>query len=282
LRPSPAPVGLYAYEGFEYPPTVPDPSGERLRPWPKSGGLQDLGGGLGWAAPWQESGSKVAIVLAYPAEVVRTPKDMRKFGPLGYSDRHGNVLMSSGYQLRTATGLNSLSSRKLTLDAFPPEMQDERGLGRDGSVLWLSFLTLSFDSGGGARFAYLQLGTETAGFRIGKLPSVPSGNWSASGLLDQAQVNLRSSKVPSGETAFMVVRLTFRPGPELAEVWINPLLDKEPLSSETTMQLSLPDFRFDEVLIASRYSTDLDEIRLGGSFRDVAPLYAGAASTAQP
>ncbi|HWL08494.1 MAG TPA: hypothetical protein VNQ76_08825 [Planctomicrobium sp.] len=262
-----------AYDGFDYPATsIPAPL-PQPQTWPNTGGMQGLSGGIGWAEPWQETGAKVAVIVDHTRELNWDPKDMRKFKPLGHTDTQGRVLQTTGLQMRTAMGIRSLTSRKLDLTAFPESMIDESGLGKDGTVLWFSFLAQSFNSTAeNNRFTYFQIGSrEISGFRIGKVGAAPSGNWTATGLLTGAQVNLRSSSVPSGEMAFLVTRLEFRPGPEDAAVWINPSLAAEPKLAEATLRLSVPDFRFDGITINANYSTDIDEIRIGPSFRAVAP-----------
>ncbi|MDB5344631.1 MAG: hypothetical protein JWP89_3008 [Schlesneria sp.] len=263
-----------ACDGFDYPATsIPAPAIDS-QTWPKRGGTQGLNGGTGWAEPWQESGSKVSVIIDHAREMNWDPKDMRKFKPLGHTDAQGRVLQSTGLQLRTAMGLRSVTSRKLDLSSFPNSMRDEAGLGRDGAVIWFSFLAQSFNTTSeNSRFTYLQLGSrDVSGFRIGKLSAAPSGNWTAMGLMTGGQVNLRSSSVPSAEMAFLVTRLEFREGPEDAVVWINPSLAAEPKLADATLRLSVPDFRFDGISINANYSTDIDEIRFGQSFRAVAPV----------
>lgn len=262
------------YEGFDYAATsIPAPPSDAST-WPTMGGLQGLAGGAGWAEPWQESGSKVAVVVDHARETGWDPKDMRKFKPLGHTDAHKRTLLTTGLEMRTAMGQRSVTSRKLDLNAFPESIREKAGLGRDGAVIWFSFLAQSFsgtvDHG---RTTYLQLGSRgVSGFRIGKVTAAPTGNWAAMGLLTGGQVNLRSSTVPSGEMVFVVTRFEFRPGPEEAAIWINPSLASEPHVSTATMQLSIPDFRFDGITINANYSTDIDELRFGQSFRAVAPL----------
>jgi hypothetical protein len=266
------PAGLWAYDGFDYPPTFPPaPLGDGSK-WPTTGGIQGMSGGHGWNEPWHESAPKVAILVADMHANAWRPSDMRKFGPLGYADSRGKILKSTGIQLRTAAGPLSTTVRPLDLTAFPPLVVDQRGVGCDGAVIWLSFLTQSFDGRGLGNFAFVQLGSEAAGFRLGKLASVPSGNWAASGIQDEAELNLRWSDVPSGLAVLLVARITFRPGDEEADVWINPGLESEPTTSSANLHVPLPDFRFDRITISSRYTTDFDELRLGGTFRDVTPI----------
>jgi hypothetical protein len=270
-----APQGkAIAYDGFDYPATsIPSPAIDS-QTWPKRGGAQGLDGGKGWAESWQETGSKVCVIVDHAREMNWDPKDMRKFKPLGHTDAQGRVLQSTGLQLRTAMGQRSVTTRKLDLTAFPNSMRDEAGLGRDGAVIWFSFLAQSFNTTSeNSRFTYLQVGSrDVSGFRIGKLSAAPSGNWAAMGLMTGGQVNLRSSTVPSAEMAFLVTRLEFREGPEDAAVWINPSLAAEPKLADATLRLSVPDFRFDGISINANYSTDIDEIRFGQSFQAVAPV----------
>lgn len=259
----------FAYEGFDYAP-YDAPIGENE--WPTEGGLNGLNGGLGFSDAWIEAGNLVSLIEANPSDHPWTHHDMRQFGMLGYSDRFGGILASSGNQLRTSAGPQSITSRRLDVAAAPERLQDGDALGADGSSLWLSFLTQSFDSSGDGRYAYLQLGQNDTGLRIGKLRTAPSGNWSAAAVTDGAEVNLRSSDKPSGEGVLIVARIDFRPGAEQATIWINPDLNEPPSDAQSTLRLPTPDFRLDQISIAGRYSTDFDEIRLGANFRDVTPI----------
>ncbi|MFI4875384.1 MAG: anti-sigma factor family protein [Blastopirellula sp. JB062] len=259
----------FVYEGFDYAPHATPRSDVE---WPTIGGLSGLNGGVGFAAPWSESGQLVSLIEADPAEHPWEPTDMRQLGPLGYSDRLGLILKSGGNQLRTSAGPNSITSRPLDISAAPLKMRDADAIGADGCSLWISFLAQSFDSSGGGRYAYVQLGDQQGGLRIGKLQTSPSGNWSAAAVKDDAEINLKSSDKPSGESVLIVARIDFRPGAEQAFVWINPDLGRPPIDAQSTLRLPTPDFRIDQILIAGRYSTDFDEIRLGATFRDVAPI----------
>lgn len=265
---------LYAYEGFDYPATALPESEPNAVKWPTAGGLQGLNGGTGWSDAWQETNSKVAVIVDYSRQpITLAPKDMRKFGPLGYTDTPGNVLRSTGNQMRTATSPRSITTRRLDVGSFPEPMRDEHGLGRDGSVIWFSFLAQSsLSTADRNRYSYLVIGSKSvAGLRVGKLGAAPSGNWTATGLMNGAEVNLRTSTYPSGEVVLLVTRIIFRPGPEDAVIWINPKLNTEPLEADASMHLPVPDFRFGELSIHANHSTDFDEIRFGGSFRAVAP-----------
>ena len=265
----------FAYESFDY-PAHPIPRSDE--DWPSAGGLNGLDGGHGFAEPWRETGSLVAIIEANPADHPWKPHDLRQFGTLGYSDRFGTILACRGNQLRTSAGPSSMTRRKLDVSTAPDRLRDGDTLGVDGSVLWISFLAQSFDSSGAGRYAYVQLGRDDAGLRIGKLRNVPSGNWSAAAVTDNAEINVRASDKPSGEGVLVVARIDFRFGPEQATIWINPDLTKEPAMADSTLRLPVPDFRLDTLSICGRYSTDFDEIRLGGTFADVTPIVEKSAA----
>lgn len=264
--------GLWAYEGFDYPPTEPPPPvGDRFN-WPTSGGADGLDGGFGWSGPWRETAEKVSVIVGDIEANAWRATDRRRLGLLGYADAEGHVLASTGIQLRTAAGPLSTTVRPLDAKAFPESMVDERGIGRDGSVLWLSFLGQSFDGRGQGSFAYIQLGPDERGFRIGKLQGAPNGNWSAAVVLDGDEVYERWSKISSGQAALIVARIIFRPGAEDLAIWLDPTLGTEPPLSDAKIRMSVPDFRLTTLTISSRYTTDFDELRIGGTFADVTPL----------
>jgi hypothetical protein len=272
MRPGAPATDLWVYEGFDYPPTSLTAPLNASNPWPEQGGLDGLDGGQGWAEPWKEKGEKVSVLVSDVSANTYRAGDMRQFGPLGFADSHGHVLKSSGIQLRSAARPASMTTRSIDATRFPHSFSDELGLGRDGAVLWISFLAQSFDGRGQGTFAFLQLGTDAVGLRLGKLTSARSGEWSGAAVLEDVERNVRSSGISSGQAILFVARITFRPGGEHADVWIDPPLDQEPVSETATMKIPLPDFRVKQLSINSRYTTDFDEIRMGGSFRDVTPV----------
>jgi hypothetical protein len=274
-----SPAHPFAHESFAYPAHAIPGSVEE---WPTTGGLDGVDGGQGFAGPWQECGSLVAIVEANPADHPWRPNDLRQFGLLGYSDRFGHVLACSGNQLRTSAGPQSITRRMLNASAAPERLRDGDAIGADGSGLWISFLAQSFDSSGSGRYAYLQLGDDDAGLRIGKLRNVPSGDWSAAAVTGGVEINVRASDKPSGEAVLIVARIDFRPGPEQATIWINPDLGREPADSDSALRLPVPDFRLRSIAICGRYSTDFDEIRLGGRFGDVTQVVTTSETTRRP
>ncbi len=259
----------FNYEGFGFPevPVEGIPNGI----WPTEGGLTGLDGGKGFAAPWQENGPLVAVIESDPMAHPLGRVDLRQFGRLRFVDTHDVSLDTQGNQMRTCAGHASDSFRKLDIDAAPENLRDGDQLGADGGTVWLSFLAQSYDGAGDHRYAVLQLGSDDAGLHFGKLDAMPTGNWGIAGLLNGREVNARSGQKSSGESVFVVMRIDFRPGMELATVWLDPDLDHTPTASTSMCQVQVPDFRFDQLTIKARYSTDFDELRLGETFFDVAP-----------
>ncbi len=266
---------LLAYEPFDYPATPFTVSREGNIIWPASGGLHGLNGGRGWSEPWRETNSKVAIIASYDEiEFPWDSNDMRKFGPLSFTDETGHSLQIRGNLMRTATTPRSITARRFDFQNFPASVKDKGGLGRDGSVIWFSFLAQSSKSSALHNYySYLIIGSkEVSGLRIGKLGAAPTGNWTAVGLLTGAEVNLQTSNIPSGQPVFLVGRINFEKGPEDCFVWINPSLETEPSQESATMHLKVPDFRFDGLAIHANHSSDFDEIRFGTTFKAVAPV----------
>ncbi|MEW4563715.1 hypothetical protein AB1K70_14370 [Bremerella sp. JC770] len=275
------PADPFVYEPFDYPgfdyqgfgfPEIPDSI--PLGVWPSEGGTTGRDGGSGFAAPWQEEGHLVSVIESDPMAHPLGKVDLRQFSRLSYIDSQGAVLQTNGNQLRTSAGDYSSTTRTLNVEQAPANLRDGEQLGADGGTLWLSFLAQSYDGSGEHRYAFLELGSPKAGLHVGKLTSIPNGNWGIAGVVNGQEVNARSSDTSSGESVFVVVRLEFRPGMELATVWLNPNLGVEPSENTAFAQMQVPDLRFDRLTFTGRFSTDFDEIRLGQSYHDVAPVAA--------
>ncbi|EAQ80819.1 hypothetical protein [Blastopirellula marina] len=257
----------FAYEGFDYEGLESEDVES-----PTIGGLQGANGGFGFATPWIESGEVEAVVETDPLQHASGMHDMRQFAPLGYTDLNSRTLQVTGRQLRSSGAGKSVSERKLDVSAAPESLRDGEQLGADGSTVWVSFLAQSYDEERDSRFALVQLGSQKAGIRIGRLHGAPHGKWAAAALLNGHEVNVKTSQRTTGEVVFVVMKIDFRPGVELATIWMDPPLRQTPADETKTLQLQLPDFRFDTIYLKAIYSTDFDELRFGDTFRDVAPI----------
>ncbi|WP_417377811.1 hypothetical protein [Gimesia sp.] len=253
----------FIYEGFNY--------SENLLGEKASEGVNDLTGGVGWAAPWVDEGRNRSAIVHDTKKVNLGKNDMRLFGQLGFSDQYGNMLLTKGGQYRSGAGTETIAVRHIDLQQVPNALSDSKGFGADGEILWLSFMAQSYDNAGGGRYAYLDFGSEESSLRIGKLASADRGNWAAAGQVNGTEINTASSEVLSGQAALIVVRILFRPGAEEVDLWLNPPLNQIPDLQDVDVRLMAPDLRIERVKIVSNYSTDFDELRVGVSFVDVIP-----------
>tara|TARA_R110002111_G_scaffold257026_1_gene324934 strand:+ start:73203 stop:74477 length:1275 start_codon:yes stop_codon:yes gene_type:complete len=253
----------FLYEGFNY--------SEELLSEKKSEGVNGLQGGQGWSGPWIDEGPVYASIIEDPKQQTTGKNDMRLFGPLGFSDQYGNMLLTKGGQFRSGSNTESVAVRHLDLQQVPYALSDAKGFGADGEILWLSFMAQSYDNAGDGRYAYLDFGNEESSLRIGKLASADRGNWSAAGQVNGTEINTASSEVLSGQAVLIVARILFRPGAEEVDLWLNPPLNRIPDLDDVDLRLMAPDLRIERIKIVSRYSTDFDELRIGVSFVDVIP-----------
>ncbi|WP_339734325.1 hypothetical protein [uncultured Gimesia sp.] len=253
----------FLYEGFDYSPEFLSEK--------ETDGVNGLSGGIGWSGPWIDQGVAFSSIIQDPKKQNQGKNDMRLFGPLGFSDQHGNMLLTQGGQYRSGAMPESVAVRHIDLLQVPYALSDEKGFGADGEILWLSFMAQSCDNAGDGRYAYIDFGNNESSLRIGKLASAVRGNWAAAGQVNGTEINTASSDVLSGQAVLIVVRILFRPGAEEVDLWLNPPLNRIPDLDKVDLRLMAPDLRIERVKIVSRYSTDFDELRVGVSFVDVIP-----------
>ena len=148
----------FLYEGFDYSP-------EQLIE-KESDGINDLSGGVGWSGPWIDQGTSRSSIIQDPKKQNQGKNDMRLFGPLGFSDQHGNMLLTNGGQYRTGYMSESVAVRHIDLLQVPYALSDEKGFGADGEILWLSFMAQSIDNAGDGRYAYIDFGNNESSLRI--------------------------------------------------------------------------------------------------------------------
>jgi|GEM_PF-2035699 len=253
----------FLYEGFDY-------STDQLKE-KETSGVNGLQGGLGWSGPWVDEGPEYATIIGDPKLQTTGKNDMRLFGPLGFSDQFGNMLLTHGGQFRSGASTESIAVRHIELQQVPFALSDKKGFGANGEILWLSFMAQSYDNAGEGRYAYLDFGNEESSLRIGKLASAVRGNWAAAGQVNGTEINTSSSEVLSGQAVLIVARILFRPGAEEVDLWLNPPLNQIPDLHDVDLRLMAPDLRIERIKIVSNYSTDFDELRVGVSFVDVIP-----------
>lgn len=247
-----------AYEPFDYPHR--DWSGTE---WPVGGGVVNLLGGEGWASAWRDdyTHTRASGIAVYPADA-GTDGDART-APLGYTDGAGASLVTEGGQMRTSFGTSSSAWRVLDLTRVDEGLLTASGqLGASGTTVWLSMLAQSHSGLGDDRWAYVELGDV---LRVGRLAST-DGNWG----LEVEGGAAQTGTVSSAEAAFLVVRIDFADASDSVSVWVNPELQAVP--GEPDLAASVPELELSRVVIEGRYSTDLDELRIGTTWAAVAPI----------
>lgn len=238
--------------------------------YPSSVALSGLSGGAGWRGAWftsplnQEDSRTAPASWSVPG--VRTA---------------GGKLVTAGREIRTFR----------RLDLSRPELAglvDQGRLGRDGTTIWIAFLTALSDLPGNSARGYgsihlndgvgdlavdqygdkrahqrIQIGDRNSAevFYIGRVTNGAPGGASV------------DTPVPFDTTPRLVVaRFDFEPGDEAFALFVDPATDREPPLSSAAARGRMRDFRFDIVQVGSGGShfpdqrIDLDELRIASSF----------------
>ena len=202
--------------------------------------LSGQNGGTGWAGAWNNQGGAPTLTTAPGLG----------FGALAVTPGAAStaVVVTNDPGAKITTYTRSLAT------AF----------GTDGTTTYLSFLLRpdsGFDFYGG-----LNLG---GGLFIGK-----SGTPVTTYGLETGGANIASSSVvaTAGEAVFLVLRAQFLAGNDVLDLFVNPTLGgAEPLLADAEMSnvdLALTDLLY----INNSGGWTIDEIRVGSSFADVAPV----------
>jgi hypothetical protein len=205
-------------------------------------------GGTGWGAAWSGGNNVVAGGLAFPN------------------------LLTSGNRF-TTDGNNVHSFRNFDLSAFPQYLQGGK-FGKDGTTLWLSFLT-RLDALAASAYAGVSLfDSATEEVFIGMPINQASWGMHVWDFGNPGGITLTTTNVVAGQTVFMVVRLRFGTAGvfDTVDLFLNPTPGVEPTTPAATRSgsnLSFTQIRFGSGNAATRMSAD--EFRLGTTFNDVAP-----------
>jgi hypothetical protein len=236
-------------------------------------GVHGLNGGFGFPGAWTNNGSLLAGIATDAEDFSGGAISGARTAPLSYIDAHGNQLIASDAQIRTAFGNNSWNRRPIGAT-----------LGTPGTTAWLSFLGQlhSIPAADQTRYAFVELtdwsGASSQSVWIGKVTPVRTGHWG---------INIPSNPYASGvsadfggpimvnEPTMFLVRLDF---PEQSwdgtriRVWLNP----SNLTDEGTLGAPVYDGRaphvyYTQIGVAGRISSDFDELRIGTTFDAVTP-----------
>jgi len=242
--------GLYAYEGFNYP----------------IGPLAEQNGGFGWAGPWfnveldVEAGSNSNGIQA---------------GSLEYQGvvPMGNRAVQTAHQNRIRRALSTSVGGVFDAAGLVENQDGMRLVGRDGTVVYLSFLQrvsktsdvfygfeLHRSDGNANRVLCIGHGAEGTGYGV-------TSNYNVYG-----QRNFPALGEENTTTNFFVVRMTFGPGNrDRVEVLRNPqsLVDESLCKVDTEL---VGNFAFDRISLGNFHGSkihEVDEIRVGTTFRAV-------------
>jgi len=208
--------------------------------YPEASLLDNLNGGSGFKSPWKvvEFNAPVTVInqgLTYPG------------------------LKTSGRALHVeSTDSDETNRRRPPHTSISRELSDKYG--KDGTQVWASFLIKAQRSEVGGITA--NIGRTSIGKGWGNRISVYSD--AGGGIME------------TNKPYFIVARYIFHKGNDLIHMWVNPVPGKLPVDEEAnviTRQFDNP--ADDKYLIGmqpyGKGSYDIDEIRVGQSYKDVAP-----------
>jgi len=242
--------GLYAYDGFNYP----------------AGPLDEQNGGFGWAGPWFSV--EVDNKAASSSNGVKTGSlSFEGLVPLG------NHAVQTARQNRIRRSLGTSVGGVFDAAGLVENQDGVRLIGRDGTVIYLSFLQrvdrindvfygfeLHRGDGNANRVLCIGNGAEQTGYGVTSNVNV------------YGQRNFPSLGKENTETNFFVVRITFGAGNrDRVEVFRNPSSLVDEIACKPDAEL-VGNFAFDRISLGNFYGTkvhEVDEIRVGTTFRAV-------------
>ncbi len=300
LLPQTAHAQLIAYEGFDY--VVGGASDALVEVG--GGALGTTGTGWvandGWYDPVGNGASPTSIL------VQDVPTDW------GYKDSQGNRLLSSGKVLNTV-GWDK-ASREYDLSGVDPNLlwpaggafpEREGKFGAGGAELWVSFLGEGLEiqaasqlriGGGSAADGFanrIALGRpywlrEDGTSNDQSNPQLRNNVWGVNTFLPPPDATYAVAGGATGtshgmpvfydEKVFFVARFEFFEfGEEALTVWINPDLgNTEPLEADASiLDFITQDFVTNAIQFSGNANTYLDEVRIGLTYGDVAPIAVG-------
>jgi len=242
--------GLYAYDGFNYP----------------AGPLDEQNGGFGWAGPW--------FSVEADAKATSSSNGV-KAGNLAFDGLVpvGNRAVLSAQQNRIRRSLGTSLGGVFDAAGLVENQDGVRLIGRDGTVVYLSFLQrvdkindvfygLELHRGDGNANRVLCIGNGVDGTAYGV-----TSNFNVYG-----QRNFPSLGKENTDANFFVIRMTYGAGNrDRVEVFRNPasLVDENACKPDAEL---VGNFAFDRISLGNFNGTkihEVDEIRVGTTFRAV-------------
>jgi hypothetical protein len=257
---------LIARESFDYPAGA-SRGGQAGAP------LSGLLGGSGWDGGWFTS-----PLNKDDSRVMAAGMSFRGVGVTG------GKLTTAGREIRTFRKLDLSRPALATL-------VDQGRLGRDGTTIWIAFLTALSDLPGNSAEGYgsIHLNDGVGDLTVDQYGDkrahqrVQIGDRNSAALFYIGRVTNGAPGGASVDTAIpfdttprlVVARFDFQPGDEAFALFVDPAPDREPAASSAAASGRMGDFRFDTVQVGSGGSrfpderVDLDELRIGSSFLSV-------------
>lgn len=214
-------------------------------------------GGTGFDGGWIESDS------SSPQDLDTILNESLQFGSLAVS---GNALRS------VAPNSFSSSSFRATAGSIA---------GTSGRVLWCSFLIRKTSEGTSSPNNYCGLAlyptdANAVALYIGDTGETDFYSLGIAGS-PNGQVASNSPSVVSASATFLVAKITFRDGPDTVELFVNPdpMQPAPTQAAATKSDLDLADISGLGILAGQDATWNVDEIRIGDTFADVAPPAPG-------
>ena len=220
------------------------------------GTLFGQSGGIGWTGTWYETGSTADY-------------DVIVSGSLS----HG-ALSVSGNSLRSRAP-NSYSTDLSRAILSPIQ-------GTTGTVAWVSFLLRKDNEGTQPGSNYFGMALYPSSPDAAALFIGDSGetDFYSLGIAGSSLGQVASSRqsIVSTASIFLVVKITFQDGPERIDLFIDPdpTAPEPTTASATKLDLQVPDISAIGLLGGLDALWTVDQIRIGRSFRDVAPPMTAA------
>ncbi len=202
---------------------------------PGAGVLANQSGGANWNSSWDATANNVT-----------TP---------GFSYSSGGNLVTIGAKGAFADGASSF--RSISASALA------------NGTYWISLIARSTNPGNAWGGLSLFDGDNERLF-IGQ--RFGSAVWG----LERSGGSNAVSSASSGTASFLVVKAVLKAGSDDVFLWVNPSLASTPADGSAVQMLGTADFTFNRIRIAhvlgSGQFLEIDEIRIGNSFSDVAPI----------
>lgn len=251
-----------------------------------TGNITGQNGGTGWSGGWLKtsfnaSNNTVATPgLTMPPQVAGT----------------GNQNHQNGSDYRNFRFLDTTSTLALSLmdtkgdpgAGLGKNYQWGSGYGKDGTSIWISFLFYRSNSTSGYGGMHLMYGMDLSFDQYGDKKSHQRFQFGAdnshthymlsrtinqnSNLPTSCGLTIAGNTTVNGTLHLLVQRIDFKPGPENAFMWIDPISCQAPDTGLADVKMyGICDFRFNAINIGSGGGAnfEMDELRLGVTFPDV-------------